>query len=204
MDLCPLYGSQTFCIISQLQLARAYRRVGLQSQTLPWILATLLISYSCLLLPTRRSKSRLIYMLWTIRKNHVHTLQTVNITTRTVTALTIRIRVKTDLYSQTERSAALYAVKVAVSYRSIRTKNGISLKLGLQGDIIDNQVSAFKNTLNNILLNVREKAQSQKSQRTQTKSLQLQLLITKPKLSRITRIALLPLCFLALSYIIKQ
>ena len=65
---------------------------------------------------------------------------------------------KTNLHNQTERSAASCAAKVAISYKSIRTKNGTSLKLGLQGNIIDNWVSASKNTLNNILLNAREKA----------------------------------------------
>jgi len=46
-------------------------------------------------------------------------------------ALTIRIRVKTDLHNQTKRSAALCAAKAAVGRGSIWTKNKTSLKLGL-------------------------------------------------------------------------
>jgi len=46
-------------------------------------------------------------------------------------ALTVRIRIKTDLHDQTERSAALYTVKAAIGCGSIWIKNGISLKLGL-------------------------------------------------------------------------
>jgi hypothetical protein len=73
-------------------------------------------------------------------------------------ALTIRICVKTDLYNQTKRSTALCAVKAAISHRSIQTKNGTSLKLGLWGNTMDDWVSTSKNILSNTLLSVREKA----------------------------------------------